>query len=145
MSTCDYSIRPLHPHDAEALYVIITNPVVTKMLFKLPSMEFSETVAWVEKQVTGRHRLVIEKNGTVIGSGHISHEQNPRRYHSGRLGLMIHPNYWGQGAGSAMMTTLLNIADNWLDLKRIQLEVYTHNTAAFNLYQPIGVWASVAA
>ena len=139
MSANDYLItRPLRSNDATKLHELMTHPAVAEMMLKTPSMELSEMVEWVEKQQPGRHRLVVEKDGTVIGMGHITQAQNPRCAHSANLVMMIHPDYWGQGAGTAVLTALLNIADNWLDLKRVELGVYTHNTAAIHLYQKFG-------
>ncbi|KAA3662098.1 MAG: GNAT family N-acetyltransferase [Chloroflexi bacterium] len=138
MSPNEFLIRPLHTTDTEKLHKIITHPVVTEMLLKMPSMEFSETAEWVEKQTPGHHRLIIEKEGEVIGYGTLTHEQNPRRLHAGNLSVVIHPDYWRQEAGTAVTNALLNIADNWLDLKRIQAATFTHNTAAINLFKKVG-------
>ncbi|NIP56209.1 MAG: GNAT family N-acetyltransferase, partial [Phycisphaerae bacterium] len=52
--------------------------------------------------------------------------------------MMVHPNYWNQRVGTALMTGLLNIADDWLDLKRVELEVFTENNFAIRLYEKFG-------
>src|SRR5690606_23691639 len=48
---------------------------------------------------------------------------------------------WGQGVGSRLTASLLNIADNWLNLKRVELEVYTDNAPAIYLYKKFGFLA----
>ncbi|SDI77372.1 Acetyltransferase (GNAT) family protein [Ferrimonas sediminum] len=40
--------------------------------------------------------------------------------------------------GSALLTALLDLADNWLALRRIELEVYADNSAALALYRKQG-------
>ena len=131
-------IRPFHPDDAADQYEIVSHPAVARMLLQLPSMEFSETLAWAERQQPGRHRLVAEIAGKVVGAGSLIHAQNPRLAHSGRLGMMVHPDYWRQGIGRCLLAGLLEVADNWLNLRRVELEVFTENAAAVQLYRNFG-------
>jgi putative acetyltransferase len=138
MMTGQLTIRPVHPDDAADLYAVVSHPAVAINLVQLPSMEFSETQKWAEEPKPGQHRLVAEVNGRVIGSINVTQMQNPRLAHAGKIGLMVHPDFWGQGVGSALMTAVLNLADNWLNLLRMELEVYTHNASAIHLYEKYG-------
>lgn len=131
-------IRPIHPDDALDQYAIITDPRVTVTLAQLPTMEFSETQSWIQEPKPGQHRLVADLNGRVIGSVGLTQMQNPRLAHSGKLGIMVHPEFWGQGVGSALMSAVLRLADDWLNLLRLELQVYTHNDAAIHLYKKYG-------
>lgn len=131
-------VRPVHPDDAVDLYAIVSHPAVARTLLQLPSMEVSETFEWIKKKQPGRHRLVADAQGRVVGSGSITQFQNPRLAHAGALGLMVHPDYWGQGIGSALMTALLDLADKWLNLQRVELSVFTDNEGAIHLYQKFG-------
>lgn len=131
-------IRPFHPNDAADQYEIVSHPAVAQMLLQLPSMEFRETLAWAERRQPGQHRLVAASGGKVVGAGSLIHAQNPRLAHSGRLGMMVHPDYWRQGIGRRLLAGLLDIADNWLNLRRVELEVFTENAAAIHLYQSFG-------
>ena len=138
MTESSIIIRLLHPDDAADLHAIITQPEVVTTLVQLPSMEFAETQAWVARQEPGRHRLVAEMGGRVVGSSNLTQSQNPRRMHSASLGLMVHRDYWGQGVGSALLAALLDLADNWFNLWRVELGVFTGNAAALHLYQKFG-------
>jgi putative acetyltransferase len=101
-------------------------------------MEFAETQAWMGKQVPGRSRLVAEVDGKSVGFISLSHYQRPRMTHAGTLGMFVHPDYWGRGIGSKLMTAALDVADNWLDLKRIDLSVFVDNEPAIHLYKKFG-------
>ncbi len=131
-------IRPIQPDDAEDQYATVTDPRIAVNLMQLPSMEFTQTKEWIEKAKPGHHQLVAELNGRNIGAVNISQYQHPRMRHTGSLGIMVNPDYWGQGVGSALMAAILDLADNWLNLFRVQLSVYTHNTAAIRLYERFG-------
>jgi putative acetyltransferase len=62
----------------------------------------------------------------------------PRRRHAGEIGISVHEEWQGKGVGGALMRALLDLADNWLNLTRLELEVYADNEAAVHLYERFG-------
>jgi putative acetyltransferase len=44
----------------------------------------------------------------------------------------------GRGIGRALMAAVIDLADNWYNLRRLELEVYTDNDVAIRLYQRFG-------
>lgn len=138
MNNPDLLIRPLHPDDAADQYAIVSDPRVAVNLMHLPSAELAETQKWIQEPKPGQHRLAATLNGRVIGAINVQQNLRPRLMHSGKVGMMVHPDFWGQGVGSALMAAALDLADNWLDLLRLELEVYTHNAPALHLYEKFG-------
>ncbi len=53
----------------------------------------------------------------------------PRRRHVGEIGMAVRDDLQGRGVGTALMRAALDLADNWLDLARVELTVYTDNAA----------------
>jgi putative acetyltransferase len=51
---------------------------------------------------------------------------------------MVHADYQNQGVGKALMASILELADNWLKLKRVELCVFIENKAAIALYRKMG-------
>ncbi len=49
--------------------------------------------------------------------------------------MLVHDDYQGQGIGSKLVEAALDLAENWLNLKRIELTVYTDNAPAIHLYE----------
>lgn len=131
-------IRPLHPNDTADLYEMITDPRVVGTLVFTPSMEYQDEEKWVKEKRPGSHRLVAELGSKVVGSATIRQNLRARTTHSGSVGLLVHADYWGRGIGSALMAALLDLADNWLGLMRVELEVFTDNPAAIHIYQKAG-------
>lgn len=81
--------------------------------------------------------LVAEVDGRVVGNAGMRRDEH-HRSHVGHVGMMVHSDYWGMGIGSALMAALIDLAENWIGLTRIQLEVYTDNSRAIRLYEKNG-------
>ena len=54
------------------------------------------------------------------------------------FGMGVKDNYSGLGIGSKLLSTIIDLVDNWLNLSRIELTVYTDNQAAIGLYKKFG-------
>ena len=50
----------------------------------------------------------------------------------------VHDAWTGQGIGTALLTALLDTADRWLGIWRVQLTVYVDNAPAIRLYERFG-------
>ena len=74
----------------------------------------------------------------MVGSSTLRLGRSPRVQHVANCGLGVHADYWNQGVGSALMSAILDLADNWLNLTRVELEVYVDNAAAIHLYEKLG-------
>ena len=61
-----------------------------------------------------------------------------RRSHAGEVILMVHDDLWGRGIGRRMLGALTGLADDWLGLVRLQLEVSVDNARAVELYERAG-------
>ena len=61
-----------------------------------------------------------------------------RRSHVGQLGMFVHDDYQNQGIGSQLMAAIIDLAENWLNLKRLELQVNTDNASAIHLYEKFG-------
>lgn len=133
-------IRPFKIEDTYDLHAIWQNPLVGRTTLQLPSLELEKVAERLTNAGPELHRFVAEVNGRAVGliSLHPHYPNRPRMAHCMGLGMMVHPDYWGQGIGSALMAAMLDLADNWLNLKRVELEVNTDNPAAIRLYQKFG-------
>jgi putative acetyltransferase len=52
--------------------------------------------------------------------------------------MTVRDDWHGRGVGSALMQAALDLADNWLNLARLELEVFVDNAPAIHLYQKFG-------
>jgi putative acetyltransferase len=61
-----------------------------------------------------------------------------RRRHAMMLGITVAKASQGQGVGQALLAGLLDYADNWAQILRIELTVYHDNARAIRLYERHG-------
>jgi putative acetyltransferase len=62
----------------------------------------------------------------------------PRRRHVGQIGMAVRDDWQGQGVGTALMQAAVDLADKWLNLTRLELDVYVDNGPAIRLYEKFG-------
>lgn len=87
----------------------------------------------------GSYNLVAVAGERVVGMlGLETFPNRPRRRHAGRIGISVHSEWQGKGVGTALMAACVDLADNWLNLMRLELEVYADNEAAIHLYERFG-------
>ncbi len=132
-------IRMARVSDAEAFCEIMTQPAVYAGTLQVPHQT---PEAW-RKRLEGNdpnfdYMLVAEVDGKVVGTGGIHRNRRPRNLHVAGLGMSVHDAYQGQGVGKAIMAALVEAADKWLNILRIELEVYPDNERAIKLYESFG-------
>lgn len=52
--------------------------------------------------------------------------------------MAVHDDWQGQGLGYALLSEALQLADKWMDLRRVELEVYVDNERGVKLYERCG-------
>lgn len=82
--------------------------------------------------------LVAELDGRVVGFVGLHREVAHRRSHAAGLGMAVHDAFAGRGAGSALMAAVVELAERWWGVRRLELNVYADNTRAIALYERFG-------
>lgn len=135
-------IRPVLADDAEDIWELRRMPQVVENTLSMPSETLEKNISRLENIEASRHQMaaVIElEEGTekCIGTAGLSVYDNRQR-HVGYIGIMVNPDYHGMGVGTALMESLIDIADNWLGLIRLELTVFCDNAGAIGLYKKLG-------
>jgi putative acetyltransferase len=133
------AIRRAELRDAEALCATMGSPkaMAGTLQLPLPSPEM-----WRKRLAdlpADDYLIVAEVDGRVIGNAgvHVA-SKSPRRRHAAGIGMSVHDEFQGKGVGSALIAAILDIADNWLGYRRLELTVYTDNAPAIALYRKHG-------
>lgn len=135
----EITVRSAEPCDAEALHRIYSGPRAVRGTLQLP---FSSRGLWIErleKPRSGMWHLVAQAGDELVGHiGLSAFLERPRRRHAATIGMAVADEWQGRGVGTKLMEAALDLADNWLDVKRIELEVFVDNEPAIRLYEKFG-------
>lgn len=82
--------------------------------------------------------LVAVVNQEVVGCLTFAGGLRERTCHVGELGLSVLKQYWSQGIGKALTTSLIDWAKTSNTIKKINLRVRSDNTKAIALYTKLG-------
>ncbi|WP_448651201.1 GNAT family N-acetyltransferase [Pseudomonas fluorescens] len=122
----------------EGVTALYNDPAVCRQVLQMP---FQSVHAWrnrLELDNERRLQLVAVHAGEVIGQIGLEQTLRVRRSHVGSFGMGVATAWQGKGVGSKLLTATLDVADNWMNLRRVELTVYADNEAAQNLYRKFG-------
>lgn len=134
----DLIVRRCEPEDYEAVHRVYSSPNAMAGTIGVPyssAQEVREELAQVRE---GSFPLVACVGEEVVGQLTLSVYMNPRTRHSGHFGIAVRDDWQGRGVGTALAVACLDLADNWLNLSRLDLRVYVDNAPAIALYKKFG-------
>jgi putative acetyltransferase len=137
LMSSEVEIRPVRPDDVEAVYQLRLLPSIVDNTLALPSSRLGESRRRLESAGPDDHSFVAVVDGVVIGMAGL-HVGTGKLRHTGSLGMMVHDQFQGRGIGRQLLAALLDVADNYLGLTRVQLEVFADNVRAIRLYESMG-------
>jgi L-phenylalanine/L-methionine N-acetyltransferase len=136
------TIRRARPSDAEAFARIFSDEETFGGVLQMP---YPSPDIWRQRlqdnDAPGKNRLVLvaEVDGEVVGNTGLTMESwSRRRAHVASFGISVGKAWQGRGVGTALMAALIDYADRWACILRIELTVYTDNTRAIALYRKFG-------
>jgi putative acetyltransferase len=131
------TLRAREPEDWEGIAALMALPKVRFGTLRLPFASRQQTRKWLEVPPEGNVGIVAMLDGRLIGSANVT-QYKGRRSHVGGIGLCVHDDFHGRGIGTALLAAVVDVADNWLNLRRLELTVYVDNTSAIGLYKKFG-------
>jgi putative acetyltransferase len=132
-------VRAAEPTDYEAICETMSQPIAQANTLQLPLPAREMWKKRLAELPAGDHLLVAEADGVVVGNlGLLAASKAARRRHVGALGMSVHDAFHRRGIGTALLAAAIDLADNWLQYARLELEVFTDNTAAIALYKKFG-------
>ena len=133
MST-DIRIRRAEPEDYAAVQAIYAAPRAQAGTLQLP---FPSLDLWRQRMQAvdpNAHLLLACAGDDVVGQLGLYVSANPRRRHVGELGMGVRDDWQGRGVGGSLLSAAIDLADRWLQLRRLELQVYADNPAGIALY-----------
>ena len=135
----DITIRRAEPSDYEAMAESLGDPLVYPgtLQFPMPSREM-----WRKRLAEfpeSDFLFVAQVGDKVVGhAGLHAAGTSRRRSHAMMLGIGVSGAWQGKGVGTALLNEVLAFADGWLNVFRIELNVFAGNERAIALYRRFG-------
>lgn len=139
MSLEGLKIRRAEPDDCSEIYEMFSSPKVYTGTLQTPYPSRDYWRRRLTENADSVHTLVGIIDERLVGMvSVVTFPNRPRRRHVGTIAISVHGDWQGKGVGAALMRAILDLADNWLNLTRLELEVYADNEAAIRLYERFG-------
>ncbi|UNU73916.1 GNAT family N-acetyltransferase [Moraxella nasovis] len=138
----DIIIKRTEQKYSDGVQALYLSPSVYSQTLHLPSQSADNWKKWLGNIPDHVHSFVAVcddgVNQKVVGNVALKLETAERRRHIGSFVIAVHDEHQGQGIGKKLLNTIIDLADNWLNLTRLELTVYTDNEKAIQLYQKFG-------
>ncbi len=140
-----YTIREATPDDAEQ--ILIHNELITNEpdngITRGPgeNMNLEEERDYLAASLASDNSVMliaVLATGEVIGLAGFHGGKRKAVRHTGGVGIAINPDWRNKGVGTALLQHLIEWAKQTQIIKRIELEVMTHNARAIHVYEKLG-------
>ncbi|UXI70503.1 GNAT family N-acetyltransferase [Tahibacter amnicola] len=130
-------IRHYEAADLAQVHAIYAEPAAFANTLQLP---YASLAHWEHKlgDRPGFTCLVALRGDEIVGQLGLDVCTAPRRRHVATLGMGVKASARRTGVGAALLQAAIELCEQWLNVSRIELEVYTDNAAAIALYQQHG-------
>jgi L-phenylalanine/L-methionine N-acetyltransferase len=138
-SESKFAIRSQEPEDAEQMSALLGSVGTFEGTLQLPDMPVAMRLERLRQVDNLSCKLVALAGDRIVGAAglHMGHP-GLRRAHVRELGIGIAREWQGQGLGRRLITRLLDWADNWAGVLRVELTVHADNDRAIALYRGMG-------
>ena len=132
-------IRRAEADDGSEICEMFESPKVYSGTMQVPYPSREYWRRRLSENAQSVHTLVGIIDDRIVGMVTVvTFPERPRRKHVGVIAICVDGDWQGKGVGAALMRAIVDLADNWLSLTRLELEVYADNEAAIHLYERFG-------
>ena len=132
-------IRAQEPGDAAGVSALFGRLGTVEGTLQTPDAPVASRVEHIQKIEPQDCKLVAVVDGGIVGAAALhSVGTSLRRKHVRLLSIGLAAEYQGQGLGRQLIARLLDWADNWAGVLRVELNVHADNERAIALYRSLG-------
>lgn len=123
-------LRRARPDDLPAFHQIMGDPAAMRHWSTLPHADMQTTRQWLAPMLDSRTDFVITHQGRVIGKA--------GAWRLPEIGLILHPDHWGQGLGTEAMRAVIDHTFATSDLAALTVDIDPRNAASLALFRRLG-------
>lgn len=143
LETARLRLRPVRADDADALFALMSDPVVLRYWDAPPWRDRDRAPAFVRAceriaEDGSGARLVVERRSDGAFLGWCALAQYDAGYRSAVITYVLRQDAWGRGLATEAAGALLDWAFATLDLNRVQGEADTRNLASRRVMEKLG-------
>lgn len=131
------TVRAMADSDWSSLAQLFQQPVFRWWTLRMPYQSTNDIKRLVEGRASSGLSLVAEQEGVVVGCAMLYRFQG-RRQHVADFWMGVDDSHHRQGIGALMLKELTETASRWLNIKRLELTVFSDNEPAIELYKKHG-------
>ena len=131
----EIEIRRTEASDAQAVKEVYECANAYSNTLQLPNPSIDDWQKRLSAIPENIYSYVALLDGKIVGNIGFHLCTNPRRRHVASFGMGVKDEAQGLGVGTQLLATVIDLADNWLNLTRIELTVYKDNERAIDLYK----------
>lgn len=138
------TLRNPEPREAKAVLRLMQRSYADSPYLATRSDEFDANArriaAWIESHLAspGKLMIVAEHRGSLIGMIDLTSSPKQRLRHVGEFGLSVNVGWQRRGIGRALLQSLIDWARASAVIEKIELQVFSENLSAIQLYQALG-------
>ena len=138
ISTSEFTIERFAETHVAGVTALYNEPAVCRQVLQLP---YQPVEVWRERLAASGPRqvhLVATCDGQVLGHVGLDQYARVRQNHVGTVYMGVAGAWQAKGVGTKLLAAVLDVADNWMNLQRVELTVYCDNEPAQRLYRTFG-------
>ena len=132
------TIRQCEPDDYKAIRALYAQTSCYAGTLQLPHPTEAKWKEKLSKEPAHYYSLVAIKNDEIVRQIGMQVNTYPRRTHVANIGMGVSEKHRNSGVGSLLLKEMISLANNWLAITRIELEVFVDNTIAIQMYKNHG-------
>ena len=134
----DIKIRHAEKEDIASIKAIYEQPHAIEGTLQLPYPSVSIWESRFEKWGDNLQNFIAVIDEKVVGQLGLQPFTGQRRKHAATFGMAVCSSVLGQGVAKALLNAAIDSCDNWLNISRIELQVFVDNESAIGLYKSCG-------
>lgn len=132
------TVRHSEPTDLPQIQALYAEWQAYADTLQLPYQPLSHWAQKLDTTRDGFYCLVAVRDNEILGQLGLDLCRHPRRKHVATLGMGVKSTARRLGVGTALLAAAINSCERWMNVSRIEIEVYTDNAPAIALYQKHG-------